>query len=524
MAAAFAVAGVGSAAIADWETVDDVAFGTTVEATTRGVASLVLEPGGGRLYAVTLMGEIHRWRIDPQTGALSGQQTLAPPEFQDADGPRGLIGAAFDPADPSVLWVTDNYPVALSGANERRPDFSGRVSRLRLDPGDAFTARAEVYLRGLPRSCGDHLSNSLAFRAGPDASAAGPGHLLYLSQGSNSAMGAADRSWCYRPERLLSAAILEIDPRRDPPPGGFDVATEPLPADGGNRRFGYSWTLGRIFWPKDDGVLSNDGIPIDSGPQTGAWLHFDDRGVAAVRAGPERGDALIAPGYDPFAPDAPVRIFATGVRNGYDLVWHSNGWLYVPSNGPVAGGALPDDPRTPLDESVAKVGRGPDFLLRLRRGDYAGHANPLRGEFIAHGGNPTAGPDPNEVSSYPVGVQPDPRYRPEQAYDLDFHWSPNGAVEYRGARPGSALEGALIVVNFSKGNNLRAFTFDGTGAVAADFTLRDPEGAEITYSDPLDVIEGPGGRLYLSTLERSNGRSLVVRLDPALVVLEKDAQ
>ena len=37
-----------------------------------------------------------------------------------------------------------------------------------------------------------------------------------------------------------------------------------------------------------------------------------------------------ASGYNPFAPGAPVTIYASGVRNAYDLVWHSNGQLYVP--------------------------------------------------------------------------------------------------------------------------------------------------------------------------------------------------
>jgi glucose/arabinose dehydrogenase len=39
-----------------------------------------------------------------------------------------------------------------------------------------------------------------------------------------------------------------------------------------------------------------------------------------------------AANYNPFAANAPVKIFATGIRNAYDLVWHRNGNLYVPTN------------------------------------------------------------------------------------------------------------------------------------------------------------------------------------------------
>lgn len=58
---------------------------------------------------------------------------------------------------------------------------------------------------GLPRSARDHVSNGLEF---------GPDGMLYLSQGSNTGMGAADAPWYDRPERLLTAAIPRIDPTR----------------------------------------------------------------------------------------------------------------------------------------------------------------------------------------------------------------------------------------------------------------------------------------------------------------------
>ena len=48
--------------------------------------------------------------------------------------------------------------------------------------------------------------------------------------------------------------------------------------------------------------------------------------------------------YNPFKPSAAVTIFASGLRNAYDLVWHTNGQLYVPGNGSAAGGNTPNTP------------------------------------------------------------------------------------------------------------------------------------------------------------------------------------
>ena len=51
--------------------------------------------------------------------------------------------------------------------------------------------------------------------------------------------------------------------------------------------------------------------------------------------------------YDPAAPSAPLTIYATGVRLGYDLVWHSNGHLYVPTNGSDKDGNVPGSTNVP---------------------------------------------------------------------------------------------------------------------------------------------------------------------------------
>ena len=114
------------------------------------------------------------------------------------------------------------------------------------------------------------------------------------------------------------------------------------------------------------------------------------------------------------------------MRNAYDLVWHCNGQLYVPTNGSAAGGNTPATP-TPLPaaaRTASTAGRtAPTPARRCRAstpsasrttsssgssaGGYYGHPNPVRCEWVLNGGNPTSGTDTAQVTAYPVGTQPD---------------------------------------------------------------------------------------------------------------------
>src|SRR3954451_19536641 len=118
--------------------------------------------------------------------------------------------------------------------------------------------------------------------------------------------------------------------------------------------------------------------------------------------------------YDPFAAGAPLTIFAQGVRNAYDLVWHSNGNLYAPTNGSAAGGNTPLDPKQPGTKLTNVRDTEHDWLFRIPAGGggYYGHPNPTLGHYILNGGNPTSGADKYEEPSYPVGTKPDPNWRP----------------------------------------------------------------------------------------------------------------
>ncbi|MGM0560076.1 MAG: carbohydrate-binding protein [Pseudomonadota bacterium] len=451
-----------------------------------GYTSVEFGPDG-KLYVATITGEIHRWDVNTDgTVDKESQETLSLDHLETPGDRRGIIGFVFDPEDPNTIWITDNAPVPRQSKAFDTPEFSGRVSKVTLGEDGSFEdATAEAYITGLPRSGGDHLTNSLEFRANPDAGQPGePDYLLYLTQGSNSAAGAPDNAWGNRPERLLNAAVLEIDPRQEAPEGGFDVRTEPIDLD-------------------DD--------PTTSFPESA----FNEDGTY-----PEM--------YNPYAEDAVLKIFATGVRNAYDLVWHSNGHLYIPTNGTASGGKTPQDPSQPgFDTTINNSPKQYDYFFTVDEGGYYGHPVALRDEYILNGGNPTSGSDPNEVvggndgnsstDGYQSGVQVDENYDYDGVYNLGYNQSPNGATEYVGNAFGSNLKGAILFAQFSTGDNVRALRVDANGNIIDDDVLRRPDGSVIDdYIDPLDIIENPiTGQLYLMTLNRGSGASQLVLLTPA---------
>jgi hypothetical protein len=457
----------------------EVAFTDAVQVTDGGLTSVEFGPDG-MLYASTIMGLIHRWEVAANgTVDASSKETLDLGYFTDTG--RGIIGIVFDPEDPNTIWVSDNAPIPRQGRSDAIPEFSGQVSKITLGADGSFEgAEAEAYITGLPRSGGDHVTNSLEFRnVGTDAD---PDYLLYVMQGSNSAAGRADPAWGSRPERLLNAAALEIDHKRDAPEGGFDVQTEPF--QGTDPTF------------RDPNAVFEANGTVDN---------F----------------------YNPFAADAVLRIFGEGIRNAYDLVWHSNGFLYAPTNGTARGGYTLDDPNTTVSEQLTGLDKQFDYFFQVQEGGYYGHPNDLLGNYVVNGG--AGGPEniygsdnaantSDGGNEYDPSVERDADYDIDGAYSLGFNKSPNGAIEYRGDAFGSNLQGAVLFAQFSQGDNVRVINVDPvTGRVTGDDVLRRPNGEVIDdYIDPLDLIENPvTGQIYLMTLNRGSGESQIVLLTPA---------
>jgi glucose/arabinose dehydrogenase len=409
--------------------------------TTRGErhTSLAFGPDGN-LYASTVDGRILRYSVSGD-GTLGTPQTLT--SLQQAEGgPRLTIGIAFDPAAKAsnlILWVSHTH----FGFSNVQEEWSGKITRL----SGPNLETVQDYVVGLPRSIRDHVTNKIAFNPAEP-------NVLYFNQGSNTAMGAPDAPWGFRPERLLTAATLRVDLSQitNPP---LNVQTE----DGGS--------------------------------------------------------------YNPFAPGAPLTIFGRGIRNAYDLVWHSNGRLYVPTNGSAAGGNVPRFNPSLGDCSTRPEGgySGPvlanpadvnapylsdqtdgwrinqtqsDYLFIVEEGGYYGHPNPTRCEWIMNGGGTAT--DSTRVQGYSSSVSPDPNWR-GAAFDFGLNVSPNGAIEYQSSTFGGALRGQLLVTRYSNFNDVLAVELDSLGNPVG----AEPIVASGSFQNPLDLAEDVrNGYLYVS--------------------------
>ncbi len=279
-----------------------------------------------------------------------------------------------------------------------------------------------------------------------------------------------------------------------------------------------------LAWGPDGALYLSQGSRSANGAYDNAWKsdeHILNAAVLridlnAINSPPldvktEEGGA-----YNPYAPGAPVTLFATGIRNAYDLVWHSNGSLYVSGNGSAAGGNTPVTP-APLpaacqdrfDKAVSGAYTGPsvpaivnnataqvDMLYRAEAGRYYGHPNPKRCEWVLNGGNPTSGVDLLEEPQYPVGTLPDRNWTPP-AFDYGEHFSPNGIIEYKNSRFSGALQGKMLVVRYSGGKDILVLAVDPATKAISGSQVLNTNG--IKFADPLDLVENTAnGYLYLA--------------------------
>ena len=199
--------------------------------------------------------------------------------------------------------------------------------------------------------------------------------------------------------------------------------------------------------------------------------------------------------YDPYEENAPVQIYATGLRNAYDLVWHQNGRLYSATN----QNSITRGVYTPETDNVPAItAMSHEQLLQIMEGKYYGHPNPSRNEYVLNGGNPTEEEDPWEVSEYPVGVQPESNFDPLLIHDIRPSGgnSANGMAQYTFDGP---LNGRLLIAYFSGGKNIYTFAFDENGNVVDERPILDEQGNPYMFVSPIDVATHPKtGMIYVA--------------------------
>ncbi|HYF61379.1 MAG TPA: PQQ-dependent sugar dehydrogenase, partial [Herpetosiphonaceae bacterium] len=188
-----------------------------------------------------------------------------------------------------------------------------------------------------------------------------------------------------------------------------------------------------------------------------------------------------ASGLTPLA--GKFEMYATGYRNVYDMVWHSNGKLYANNNG--GNNGFGDTPG-PADGCPSATPINPGYLndqLRVvTAGSYGGHPNPARGQCVLNGG---------------------PGYVPEL---LLYHDRPstNGIMEYRAGAFEGEMTGDLIVATYGQNQDVSRIQLKADGSVESISTLA-------TFRQPLDVVADPAGTIFIAEF----GGDAITILKPA---------
>jgi glucose/arabinose dehydrogenase/PKD repeat protein len=195
-------------------------------------------------------------------------------------------------------------------------------------------------------------------------------------------------------------------------------------------------------------------------------------------------------------PPCDVETYATGLRNMYDFVFHSNGRIYGCENGLGVAGTYPPSP-TPNCTGLASYpqdypGSQPDLLLLIEQDNYYGHPNPYRDECVFKDGSLQ-------------GVAPLANYVPEMLV-LGDNKSANGIIEYSAGNLCGQMQGDLLIANFSIGDDITRIQLSGDGlSVLATSTLVDG------FDDPLPMEMGPNGVFFVGEF----GGDQVTALIPA---------
>jgi len=246
-------------------------------------------------------------------------------------------------------------------------------------------------VRGLPRSEENHVSNGLVLVK----------NKIYLNVGGHTNQGVPSNNFAELPEYALSAATLVID-------------------------------LGMI------GNSTYD-LPTLNGPNDGSDPFGGHDGL---------NQAILEK-------NGPVKIFASGLRNAYDIVYTQSGKFYVWDNGPNTGwGGSPNNTcLNTIDNGGTKY---QDGLHLIKQGYYAGHPNPTRGNKAnTFGGqSPIEGPANSEECKFEIPNEGDGSLTTNNE-------STNGLVEYTASNFAGSMKGDLLAA--AHGNKLYRVGLNANG-------------------------------------------------------------
>ncbi len=178
-------------------------------------------------------------------------------------------------------------------------------------------------------------------------------------------------------------------------------------------------------------------------------------------------------------------LFGTGLRNAYDIVWHSSGRLYANTNGSNGGLGTTPGPANGCPNGVAVgISTQADSLDWVRSNTYHGHPNPARNECVWGNGN------------YPGGTT----LTPEANYEAPVYLysgaqSVNGIAEYTAPTFSGQMQGDLIVAAYAGTESVRRLVLASDGeSVLSDQILTQ------ALSTPLDVTVAANGAIFIADL------------------------
>ena len=171
-----------------------------------------------------------------------------------------------------------------------------------------------------------------------------------------------------------------------------------------------------------------------------------------------------------------VQVYASGLRNPYGLVWHSNGKLYATDNGPNAGYGGPST--TCSNPSVGDAA-GLDELDLVEAGKYYGHANRNRGAA-----------DPRQCL-YHFGIEASTADY-TAPIEANLPASSNGITEYKSAKFGGQMQGDLLYAAWVDSQLHRVKLSPDGRSVVSDTTLA------VGLTNALSVAAAADGTIYVA--------------------------